>query len=61
MNIGTYFISGCYYPLMVILLMVIGGYSINGHQQLFYWLLFVAIMLMAIGGYYVNGYWWLFY
>jgi len=39
--------------LVAILLMAIGGYSING--------LLVAILLMAIGGYYINGYWWLSY
>ncbi len=54
---------------MVILLIAIGGYSING-----YWWLLVAILLMAIvaiGGYLwllvvillmvINGDWWLFY
>jgi hypothetical protein len=41
---------------MVILLMAIGGYSING-----YWWLLMVILLMAIGGYSINGYWWLFY
>jgi len=37
---------------MAILLMAIGGYSING-----YWWLFVINILMAIGGYSINGYW----
>jgi hypothetical protein len=41
---------------MAILLMAIGGYSINGYQ----WLL-VGTLLMAIGCYYINDYWWLFY
>jgi hypothetical protein len=36
---------------VVILLMAIGGYFINGYS----WLL-VAILLMAIGGYSINGY-----
>jgi hypothetical protein len=39
---------------MVILLMVIDGYSINGS-------LLMATLLMAIDGYSINGYWWLFY
>jgi hypothetical protein len=38
---------------MAILLMVIGGYFINGY----YWL----FLLVAIDGYSINGYWWLFY
>ncbi len=37
MVIGTYYICGYYYFLVVILLIVIDGYSINGHEQLFYW------------------------
>jgi hypothetical protein len=45
---------------VVILLIAIGGYSING-----YWWLLVAILLMAISDYSIggsiNGYWWLFY
>jgi hypothetical protein len=39
-----------------ILLMAIGGYSING-----YWWLSVDILLMAISDYSINGYRWLFY
>ncbi len=39
---------------MIIMLMDIGGYSVNGYI----WLLMV-IVLMVIHGYYVNGYWWL--
>jgi hypothetical protein len=31
MAIGTYYIWGYYCFVMVILLIVIGGYSINGH------------------------------
>jgi hypothetical protein len=42
--------------LMVILLIVIGGYSINGYLWLFYWWLLVVILLMAIGGYSIGGY-----
>jgi hypothetical protein len=34
---------------MAILLMVIGGYSINGYWWLF--MLLMAILLMVIGGY----------
>jgi len=37
---------------MVIILMVIGGYSIGG-----YWCLLIGILLMDIGGYFINGYW----
>jgi hypothetical protein len=48
---------------MVIILMVIGDYSIGG-----YWWLLINIILVPIGGYYINGccgyfinvYWWLF-
>ncbi len=39
------------------LLMAIGGYSINGYQQLFYQWLLVVILLMTIGGYSIDGYW----
>jgi hypothetical protein len=39
---------------VVILLMAIGGYSING-----YW--WMGILLMAICGYSINGYWLLNY
>ncbi len=54
---------------MVILLMAISSYSINGYcgysiggcqWRLYEWLL-VAIILMATGGYSINGYLWLFY
>jgi hypothetical protein len=41
---------------MIILLLPINGYLING-----YWWLLVVILLMAIGDYFINGYWWLFY
>jgi hypothetical protein len=41
---------------MAIILMVVGGYFING-----YWWLLMVIILMVIGGYYINGYWWLLY
>ncbi len=37
--------------IVSILLMTIGGYSINEYS----WI------LMFINGYYINGYWWLFY
>jgi hypothetical protein len=36
---------------MVIILMVIGGYSIGG-----YWRLLMVIILMVIGGYSIGGY-----
>jgi len=36
---------------MVIILMVIGGNSINGHQCLL-----MAIILMVIGGNFIGGY-----
>jgi hypothetical protein len=51
MTIGGYFISGCWWLLMVIVLMTIGDYYICGYC----WL------LMAIGGYFIGGYWWLFH
>jgi len=37
---------------MVILLMAIGGYSINSYLWLF-----AAILLKVIDGYFINGYW----
>jgi hypothetical protein len=37
--------------LVIILLMVIGNYSING-----YWSLLVVILLMVIGAYSINDY-----
>jgi hypothetical protein len=40
-----------------IVLMTIGGYSINGYWWLFYQWLLVVILLMAISGYSINGYW----
>ncbi len=46
---------------MVILLVVICGYSIGGYLWLFYWWLFVVILLVAICGYSIGGYLWLFY
>jgi hypothetical protein len=44
---------------MVIPLMPVGGYFIDG-----YWWLLVNILLLIlvfINDYYINGYWWLFY
>jgi hypothetical protein len=41
---------------MVILLMAIGGYYING-----YWWLLMVILLTVIGDYSINEYWWLVY
>ncbi len=46
---------------MVVLLVAIGDYSMNGYWWLFYQWLLVAILSMPIGGYSINGYWWLFY
>jgi len=56
---------------MVIILVVIGDYSIDGYWWLLigiilvdiggYWWLLISIILMVIGGYYINGYWCLFY
>jgi hypothetical protein len=46
---------------MIILLMAIGGYSINDYWWLFYSSLLVAILLMVINDYFTNDYWWLFY
>jgi hypothetical protein len=46
---------------MVILLVIIAGYSINGYSCLFYWWLFMVILLMAIRAYSIGGYSWLFY
>ncbi len=42
--------------IVAILLMVIGGYSINGYWWLLYLWLLVAILLMAPSGYFINGY-----
>jgi hypothetical protein len=44
-----------------ILLMAIGGYSINDYWLLFYKQLLVVIILMIITWYYINGYQWIFY
>jgi hypothetical protein len=44
-----------------ILLIDVGGYSINGCWWLFYQWLLVAILLIDVGGYSINGCWWLFY
>jgi hypothetical protein len=44
---------------MVIVLVTIGGYSINGYWRLFYcgyWWLSMTIILMDIGEYYIGGY-----
>jgi len=41
--------------------MVIGGDSIDGYLELFYWWLLVVILLTAIGGCSINGHWWVFY
>jgi len=40
-----------------ILLMVIGGYFINGYWWIFYLWSLVDILFMVIGGYYIDGYW----
>jgi hypothetical protein len=41
---------------VVIILVVIRGYSIGGFSWFFYQWLLVAIILMATGGYFINGY-----
>jgi hypothetical protein len=41
---------------VAILLMIIGGYFINGNWWLFYLWLLVVIVLMVIGGYFIYGY-----
>jgi len=55
MTIGGYSIS------VVILLVVIYDYFINGYWWLFYQWLLMTILLMAIGGYSIISHWWLFY
>ncbi len=41
----------------VIILVIVGGYSIGGY----WWLLVVinVIILVIVGGYSIGGYWWL--
>ncbi len=59
MTIVEYFISGCWWLLMVIILVAIGEYSIGGYCGCFinsYWWLFhckplVVILLVVIDGY----------
>jgi len=46
---------------VVILLIIIGDYSINGYWWLFYRWLLIVILLVAIGCYFIIGYWLLFY
>jgi hypothetical protein len=43
--------------IVVILLIIICGYSINGYWLLFYKWPLVIILLMTINGYSINGYW----
>jgi hypothetical protein len=38
------------------LLLVFGGYFINGNWCLFYWWLLMTIILMDIDDYYIGGY-----
>ncbi len=47
--------------IVVILLIVIGCYYVDGYLQLLYWCLLVVIILTTINGYSINGYWLLFY
>ncbi len=47
--------------MVVILLLAMGGYSINGYLVAIILMAMVVILLMAIGGYSINGYWWLLY
>ncbi len=42
--------------LVVVLLMVIGDYSVINH-----WWLLMVILLMVINGYYIISYYWLLY
>jgi hypothetical protein len=42
--------------LVVILLVAIDDYFINGYWWLFYCWLLMIILLMAIGGYFIAGY-----
>ncbi len=59
MTIGGYFVIAYQWLLMVIILVAIGGYSINGYQSIFYcgyWWLLMIIILMAIGEYSIDGY-----
>ncbi len=49
---------------MVILLVTISGYSINGYLKNYingYWWLNYHRLLVAIGDYFINSYCWLFY
>jgi hypothetical protein len=66
MTIGGYAINGYWWLLMVITLVIIDGYFINGYCGYFingYWWLSMAIILMVIGGYYrlYIDYWWVLY
>jgi hypothetical protein len=63
MVIDGYSIGGYSCLLMAIILMVIGGYFINGYWWLFrckHWWLLMAI-LMVINGYCIISYCWLLY
>jgi len=55
--INGYCISGYWWILMVILLMAIGGYFIDGYLLM----TIMDILLMDIDGYFIDGYWWIFY
>jgi hypothetical protein len=46
---------------MVILLLTIGGYLINGYCWLLYYNPLVVILSMAIDGYFIVRHWWLSY
>jgi hypothetical protein len=46
---------------MVIILVAIGEYYINGYWWLFYCKPLVVILLAAIDGYSIDDYYWLFY
>jgi hypothetical protein len=46
---------------MVVLFMVIGGYSISGYCWLFYCRPLMVILFMAIDGYSIGDYWCLLY
>jgi hypothetical protein len=53
MVIDEYFISEYCCLLIVIILMVIGGYSIGR-----YWWVLIIIILLPVGGYSIGRYWW---
>jgi hypothetical protein len=51
MAIGGYFVNGCWWLLMAIILMTIGSYFVNDHWWLFHCKPMVVILFMPIYGY----------